>query len=443
MLKQIPKSDINFRPFKVYKTFAIAEDSITAEVAVNHTGSTDQLSDVELQQQGLWHQLRTMYYNGDNALNPFMSYGTFKPNYTNVETGKQRSLKDRAIVLSIPQIKFGEQIKPNSVYLQNAINVGNEEIYDDGYGNLISNYNSYFFTKMDIETADFWFLDANNVMVKTTILTLDMETNILLLQNETTFYLVQLNVEEGLISFLGVFKETNVNQSIIGNVFYSHGIITITRETQITGVRETALTNYNLEYKSTNTIYENEYLLVVGEDEFNVSTNPTAYTEDNVEIGTIYINESTQYQINAENVDLLVGGGVILYIDESGNEVTLAIDENKIYNFYAKEILENNLIGCSLQNFKQNVVNWRNSDKYQRTTLNNPYVSAYNGVSASGFDVYEYSSSVDPTGSYLAPYITTIGLYDENMDMVAVAKLAKPVKSTPDLPVNFLVRFDS
>jgi hypothetical protein len=101
------------------------------------------------------------------------------------------------------------------------------------------------------------------------------------------------------------------------------------------------------------------------------------------------------------------------------------------------------LIGCSLQNFKQDVVKWRNSDKYQRTTLNKPYISAVNGVSASGFDVYEYSSSVDPTGSYLAPYITTIGLYDDNMDMVAVAKLAKPVKSTPDLPVNFLVRFDS
>jgi hypothetical protein len=59
------------------------------------------------------------------------------------------------------------------------------------------------------------------------------------------------------------------------------------------------------------------------------------------------------------------------------------------------------------------------------------------------FADYEYSSSIDTTGSYLAPYITTIGLYDENMDMVAVAKLATPVKSTPDLPVNFLVRFDS
>jgi hypothetical protein len=29
------------------------------------------------------------------------------------------------------------------------------------------------------------------------------------------------------------------------------------------------------------------------------------------------------------------------------------------------------------------------------------------------------------------------------MDMVAVAKLATPIKSMPDLPVNFLVRIDT
>ena len=113
--------------------------------------------------------------------------------------------------------------------------------------------------------------------------------------------------------------------------------------------------------------------------------------------------------------------------------------------FYGNGIIESELINCTLTTHINPGagIKWSNSDKYQRTTLNNPYVSAYNGVSASGFDVYEYSSSVDPTGSYLAPYITTIGLYDDNMDMVAVAKLATPVKSMPDLPVNFLVRFDS
>ena len=40
-------------------------------------------------------------------------------------------------------------------------------------------------------------------------------------------------------------------------------------------------------------------------------------------------------------------------------------------------------------------------------------------------------------------YITTIGLYDDELNMVAVAKLPQPIKSLPDYPVNFIVRFDT
>tara|TARA_B110000914_G_scaffold26850_1_gene20016 strand:- start:412 stop:735 length:324 start_codon:yes stop_codon:yes gene_type:complete len=60
-----------------------------------------------------------------------------------------------------------------------------------------------------------------------------------------------------------------------------------------------------------------------------------------------------------------------------------------------------------------------------------------------GFGEYDYSSSVDTTGSYLAPFITTIGLYDNELNMVAVCKLPKPIKSLPDYPLNFIVRFDT
>ena len=56
---------------------------------------------------------------------------------------------------------------------------------------------------------------------------------------------------------------------------------------------------------------------------------------------------------------------------------------------------------------------------------------------------YDFSASNDPTGSYLAPYITTIGLYDNEMKMIAVAKLPQPIKSLPDYPLNFIIRFDT
>lgn len=58
------------------------------------------------------------------------------------------------------------------------------------------------------------------------------------------------------------------------------------------------------------------------------------------------------------------------------------------------------------------------------------------------FRSYLASSSYDPTGSYLSPYITTIGLYDENR-LVAVAKLGRPVKNLIDWPINIVVRFDT
>jgi hypothetical protein len=59
------------------------------------------------------------------------------------------------------------------------------------------------------------------------------------------------------------------------------------------------------------------------------------------------------------------------------------------------------------------------------------------------FNYYEDNVGLDPTGSFLAPYITTIGLYDNELNMVAVAKLPQPIKSTPDYPINFIIRFDS
>lgn len=425
MLKQIPKSDINFRPFKVYKTFTFAESDITASLAYNHTGSTYILTDSELEENGLYHQLYTMYYRDPH--NPLTSYGditAISESLNNIHS--QRYLSGSALVLPIKQKYFGEKIKPGSVSILS--NITNENILDDSMGNLISEQNFFTLISLDINSGVLNIRDSNQNQYQLNVISINLENGVLTLNEQANpFTYFTANVMDDTISFNGaLLGYDGIAKNTIGNVFYSHGIITITSDVEFS--RKHFFDNYDLQYKSTNTIYENEYLLVVGEDEFNVSTNPTAYTEMNVETGSIELGNTTQYQIDATNISLPVNGGFILYLNDGGNEVTLTIDENIVYNFYANEILSNNLIGCSLQQFrKNNIVSWRNSEKYQKSI----------------FSDYEYSSSIDTTGSYLAPYITTIGLYDENMDMVAVAKLAKPVKSTPDLPVNFLVRFDS
>jgi len=381
MLKQIPKSDITLRPFKVFKNFPATGSIVSgsmqitpgynATLAYNHTGSYDILTDSQSLENGTWHQLKTMYYRDPHNL--YTSYGTIKPTYTDIERVKQRVLNDKAYVYTIPQIKFGEEIKPNSIVLTSQLL--NETILDDGFGNLSSNYNSYIFKQIDIENSLFIFEDPDGTELTANLIpyisgsAIDIENAIFKIEFQDTFYLIKIDVETSFISWLGVFDATGdlqVSPVVIGNVFYSHGIITITRDTDTARIGMLD-EDWQLNYQSTNTIYENEILLVVDEDEFNTSTNPSAVNF-----------------INLQNV-----------------EYTTSFEGTK------------------------------RTSKYDAATIKTEFLA------------YEYSSSIDQTGSFIAPYVTTIGLYDENMDMVAVAKLATPIKSTPDLPVNFLVRIDT
>jgi hypothetical protein len=141
---------------------------------------------------------------------------------------------------------------------------------------------------------------------------------------------------------------------VYGNIFYDRGLVVLTKDV----VSGSTLSDFRLDYRSTNTIYENEIFLSVLENEFNVSQNPTA------------------------------------------------VDEGRYIKF-------------------------------------NTFTSSFDTNIHGGFADYDASSSIDPTGSYLAPYITTIGLYDGDNQMVAVAKLPRPIKSLPDYPINFIVRFDT
>ncbi len=48
----------------------------------------------------------------------------------------------------------------------------------------------------------------------------------------------------------------------------------------------------------------------------------------------------------------------------------------------------------------------------------------------------------EATHSMFAPYISTIGLYDQNYTLLAVGKLAKPVKTSTETPMTYVVRID-
>jgi hypothetical protein len=56
----------------------------------------------------------------------------------------------------------------------------------------------------------------------------------------------------------------------------------------------------------------------------------------------------------------------------------------------------------------------------------------------------EYDGNVKTfqTSSTFSPYVTIIGLYNEDKDLVAVGKLGQPIKKNKKIPLNFIIRYD-
>jgi len=408
-MKKIPKSDISIRPFKVYKSYtatnADSGSGYNRYLAENKYATADTLSEGDLFLHSLWHQIHRMYY--DEIYNPLRTYSREIADYvTDTTSYGTRVLGTKCVVFTIPQNHYGEEIKPKSITLTDVDSLATASpklIIDDGYGNLLSNKEIFDVLILNLQTSQFQIRDGVGNIIDLVIVSFDADTQILVVETDTGnsgFIVFKLSSGEG-TNIGKVETESNLTQfkyakNVVGNVSYEHGIITLTESTNFS----IEVTNFKLEYKGTNTIYENEIYVTVGEDEFNVSTNPTAIVEIGGSSTTTSIFDFSSISTNPN-----------IYTQ------SIRIDGEKFIK--KKSTLTNG------------------------TVLDYNISSMHSSSIKGGFGDYEISSSIDQTGSYLAPYITTIGLYDNNMDMVAVAKLGNPIKSLPDFPVNFIIRIDT
>ena len=192
------------------------------------------------------------------------------------------------------------------------------------------------------------------------------------------------------------------------------------------------------------------------EDNIAVFSVPQRYYGEGIKIGTVVLEDEQLGRIYTDdgNSNLIDSGsnikGNIFYdrglIVIAKDIVSGSVLSQFTLNFRStKTIFENEIFLSVLEN-EFNVSQNPSAVDYDgtigRIKLHN-IRSTINPLKVGGFADYLYSGSVDPTGSYLAPYITTIGLYDDELNMVAVAKLPQPIKSLPDYPINFIVRFDT
>ena len=168
----------------------------------------------------------------------------------------------------------------------------------------------------------------------------------------TTFAFSYNNGKVGAVStFVTDDGEGNLivkNNSIVGQIFYSHGIAVFTTSSLSTmGARllssySSSIRSINISFSSSITIYEHQYKCMISENEFGYSQNPSIVSSS---------------------------------LDLSGSQ-------NDVY--------------------------------------------------------YDFA-----TGSYFDPYITTVGLYNENSDLLAVAKLSYPTPVSKFCDTTILVNFDT
>ena len=82
-------------------------------------------------------------------------------------------------------------------------------------------------------------------------------------------------------------------------------------------------------------------------------------------------------------------------------------------------------------------------NEYQCTVSENEFNSTYN-LSARKIKSQEKHELADFTTSSLwSPYITTIGLYNENNELLVVGKLAQPIKCSDETDTTFVLRWDT
>lgn len=273
-----------------------------------------------------------------------------------------------------------------------------------------------------------------------------------------------------------VYNINDLNENVhVGNVFYRDGKIILSNSGSIFSnllkdSYDSSNYKYDLSYKGKLTLHEKQIVCTIQPGEFNYSTNPTSminnsyFTFKDLDLMFKYLNSKiygeNQYDWwNNLNFTEVEQSLFDLYTEDYNYEnISIEPYISKLSSSYSNwDVDGNNKINLNdmilIWKYFTNTLNPIDIFKYteiksKRKTVTEivDYIENYVIIKQYGrinplFMEFEYSSSIDTTGSYLAPYITTIGLYN-GTELIGLAKLASPIKNGGEYPLNILVKWD-
>ena len=203
----------------------------------------------------------------------------------------------------------------------------------------------------------------------------------------------------------------------VGNIFYAHGLATITNQSSsYQSMINPSCTTFTI-IPSLGSSVQYQYINCAGIS----TTTPSLTSQTNISVKTGTTPVKT------------FGNGSIRIGTISTNY------PQKYLSFQNEHIIYENEVRCIVRESDFNL-------SYNPTLLKygGQYISPI-----SGSDGYTLTGSFDSTvkdfatGSFFQPYVTTIGLYNDENELLMVAKLGKPIALSLDTDMTFIVKYDT
>lgn len=297
----------------------------------------------------------------------------------------------------------------------------------------------------------------------------------------------KLNQQDAFVTSYNAKK----NWSLTGSDLSDFGIQVLSAQTGSTAeyyLDDTALFSGeypHLVYRSLNQLYYSSFDKISGS--INISSSFDNYVESSftsasrflnqeaivfslprnivgthIEPGTLKIGSDQDYLVDQDNyivIDYLAQSD-ILYDDKEGNlrkgSTSGSLVGNVIYTHGQVVITDQSIVNQYKVATSQSVA-WKSNQPIY-TYNYNIKVSDYefnitqNPSAQTGSTVYNYSGSKynrpsgilanNMTGSYFQPYITSVGLYNDANELIAVAKLAQPLPKPANTEMTIQVKLD-
>jgi hypothetical protein len=505
VLKKIDSTDVKVNPFQANKTWTVISGSSTSSVlpltaiysdttnlpALGSELTLNDAANVDGSLQTItYFSINHQYYKYKKY--PSLTFGPTDLNRT------KKHLYQSASVFSFPQIRVGEGIKPASLIITASFISGSTTsslyINSDRYGNL---YDANYDTSSII--SDVIFYEGFNEYFDTSKITFEY-ANINFKPGikyspdyiNNHGFLAEFNSNGYIKTEIPGFYDRNHDYAIsfwvyAANTSSSNNLIIAKASSSLTPQYpfkiEIDPSNYLVFTIAGSTTFKSQITSTIEIDTSNHIHVVCQKTGSTMEIwlngvldkdvtNSLLIDTNSPFTASAriDNTDPLYIGGW-----NSNSNMTGQLDEIRIFNraLTSLEIItladrkrnggfmQTNHVGNVFS--KQGVAVISTPDYRYHNIINQPYTASYKstvtiyelGVVAN-VDAGDFNMSTNLTltddsdvnyksfvsSSTFAPYITTIGLYDDAGQLLAIGKLAQPIRKRSDVDMNFLIKVD-